>query len=103
MCLICLLIFHHLCNLIPEFSTSSSKNDCCNLIYHCRKYAQRRIHDGFKKNKNISDPDLINNEYKEALMNLELIKRQVTYYLKILVLSFINFIQFISCTIYLKN
>lgn len=37
----------------------------------------RRIHDGFKKNKHLSDPSVVDGEYKEALLNLEVIKRQV--------------------------
>lgn len=52
----------------------------CNLIHDFRKYALRRIHDGFKKNKNLSDHELIDVEYKEALMNLEVIKRQASYF-----------------------
>lgn len=51
------------------------------MLHHFRKYALRRIHDGFKKNKTLSDPFVIEAEYKEALMNLEVIKRQV-YFLR---------------------
>lgn len=42
-----------------------------------RKYAQRRIHDGFKQNKNLNDPSAIKTEYMGAQKNLEVIKRQV--------------------------
>lgn len=42
----------------------------------------RRIHDGFKKNKDLSDSSMVDAEYKEALLNLEVIKRQVSGFIQ---------------------
>ncbi|XP_018562841.1 LYR motif-containing protein 4 [Anoplophora glabripennis] len=45
--------------------------------YNFREYAIRRVHVGFRENKNLTDPSLIENQIKEAKRNLEIIKRQV--------------------------
>lgn len=49
------------------------------MIIFCRKYALRRIRDGFKENKNLTDSVVIESEIKEAQSNLQIIKRQVTF------------------------
>ncbi|CAG9820862.1 unnamed protein product [Phaedon cochleariae] len=44
--------------------------------YNFRKYALRRVHDGFKENKGLRDPDIISEKITECQRNLEIIKRQ---------------------------
>ncbi|XP_044743735.1 LYR motif-containing protein 4 [Chrysoperla carnea] len=55
-------------NLIKE----SSKFEA----YNYRNYALRRIRDGFKENKNVSDVDQISKLIEKAENNLNIIKRQ---------------------------
>ncbi|KAF9823145.1 hypothetical protein SFRURICE_016038 [Spodoptera frugiperda] len=45
--------------------------------YNFRSYALRRIRDGFKENKALTDLKQINQQYDFATENLNIIKRQV--------------------------
>lgn len=44
-------------------------------------YTLRRIRDKFKENKSLADASCIEDQYKEGLKSLELIKRQVSSFL----------------------
>lgn len=44
-------------------------------------YTLRRIRDKFKENKSLADANCIEDQYKEGLKSLELIKRQVSSFL----------------------
>ncbi|XP_046680182.1 protein bcn92 [Homalodisca vitripennis] len=46
-------------------------------LYNFRMYALRRIRDKFHENKFLKDPAAIEEQYKEGLKSLELIKRQI--------------------------
>ncbi|XP_073988716.1 LYR motif-containing protein bcn92 isoform X1 [Rhodnius prolixus] len=45
--------------------------------YNFRMYGFRRIRDGFRMNKDISDKKVIEEKYAEGLEALEMLKRQV--------------------------
>ena len=45
--------------------------------YIYREYALRRVRDAFRENKNVTDPNKINQLIEEARINLQIIKRQV--------------------------
>lgn len=46
--------------------------------YNFREYLTRRIHDAFKENKGLSDPERLTNFYNEGVNNLALLDRQTT-------------------------
>ncbi|XP_045508393.1 LYR motif-containing protein 4 [Colias croceus] len=45
--------------------------------YNFRAYAIRRVRDGFREKKDLTDPKAINNEIKYAMDSLQLIRRQI--------------------------
>ena len=60
-------------SLYKQMMKESSKSS--SYIY--REYALRRVRDAFRENKNVTDPNKINQLIEEARINLEIIKRQV--------------------------
>ncbi|KAK6920943.1 Complex 1 LYR protein domain [Dillenia turbinata] len=48
--------------------------------YNIREYAKRRTKDGFRHNKNLSDPSAISSVFSDAKSQLEIAKRQVVVY-----------------------
>ncbi|KAL5766546.1 hypothetical protein ACOSP7_017163 [Xanthoceras sorbifolium] len=48
--------------------------------YNVREYAKRRTSDGFRQNRNLTDPDLIASVYREGKNQLAVAKRQALVY-----------------------
>ncbi|MCL7026528.1 hypothetical protein MKW94_012531 [Papaver nudicaule] len=48
--------------------------------YNIREYAKRRSIDGFRQNKNLSDPSSISSAFSEGKSQLEVAKRQSIVY-----------------------
>ena len=46
--------------------------------YNYRRYALRRIHDAFKENKSVQDPEQLQTLVAKAESNFDMIKRQVS-------------------------
>jgi len=75
----------HLDQLIMSAATKEAilslykqmKREAIKFPYSYRMYALRRIRDGFKENKNVTDPSQISQLYQAALRDMEIIKRQV--------------------------
>ncbi|KAL5766539.1 hypothetical protein ACOSP7_017156 [Xanthoceras sorbifolium] len=52
--------------------------ECCD--YNVREYAKRRTYDGFRQNRNLTDPDSIASVYREGKNQLAMAKRQAMVY-----------------------
>ncbi|KAA0057977.1 LYR motif-containing protein 4 [Cucumis melo var. makuwa] len=48
--------------------------------YNIREYAKRRVVDGFRHNRNLSDPSSISSAYADGKAQLEVAKRQSAIY-----------------------
>ncbi|XP_022134602.1 LYR motif-containing protein 4-like [Momordica charantia] len=48
--------------------------------YNVREYAKRRAVDGFRHNRNLSDPSSISSAYADGRAQLEVARRQSTVY-----------------------
>jgi len=48
--------------------------------YNVREYVKRRTIEGFKENKNVSDPSALAAAYDYGVKQLEIVKRQVIVY-----------------------
>lgn len=44
--------------------------------YNFREFAKRRVHDAFKENKSVTDPEKVARLYNEGVDNLAMLERQ---------------------------
>ena len=56
----------------------SSNKICFRYIVRCRQYAVRRIKFGFRDNRNVSDPEVVEELLKKAQSSYEILQRQVS-------------------------